>query len=813
MRRPLLFLCVCLFVLSALGMQITNAPPWDSELAVTTGEKILVVGQVYEKEYRAKAGEEIILFYLKLFDYSKEVNASNQKFYQQINQNEFQYKTKIICEVSVNDLPTLGKESVYVPKLGETIVFTGSWQEFSHATNPGEFDTANYYAVEGISGKIKPDSFLSSNRKEWHLREMIFRIRQKLLANLYGAFEQEDAAILAKMLLGDGSGLDKEIRDLYQNNGIVHILSISGLHISMIGMGIYSLLRKGSCPLGIAAVFGGSFIIFYGLLTGFGVSSCRAIGMYLIRMLGEIWGKIYDMLTAMGVLAILMVWENPRLVYHSGYLLSFASVCGVGLLAPILLRLPVSLRVCPFDTNYRKILKRRVEVGWSGFSVSLAVTLFTLPIQLFFFYKVPVYSVWMNLLVIPLMGVVMVIGFVVMLLPRLQFLCPIESMIFAWFEWLCHMFELLPGHTWVTGRPQMWKILIYYLFLIGVILYKKHLKNVVVYGALATLVLFVGIRVQRENVITFLDVGQGDCICVQTASGECYLFDGGSSSKSKVGEKIILPYLQYSGITHIDALFISHPDEDHVSGLEELFVTDASLDEEAVEGRSELTVERLILPAVAEAEREFAEILSVVDRDVAVEYVASGAIMRTGEKWWNRLIKYFPGNSQDKGIQITCLHPKLGYTGETNAYSACYLLEIEGCKILLTGDVEGSGEVALTKELKRYGINTVDILKVAHHGSRYSTTWDFLNEVNVQMAVISCGKRNSYGHPHKETLGRLAEEGCEVMTTPQCGAITIEIASDERFTVSYWGNRGMPDAHEEIKYKSDEKNKRQICAP
>lgn len=794
MRRPLLLLCVCLFVLSALGMQITNAPPWDSELAVATGEKILVVGQVYEKEYRAKAGEEIILFYLKLFDYSKEANASNQNFYQQIDQKRFQHKTKIICEVSINDLPTLGEESVYMPKLGETIVLTGSWQEFSHATNPGEFDMANYYAMEGIIGKIRPDRFLSSDGKEWSLREMIFQVRQKLLANLYHAFEQEDAAILAKMLLGDGSGLDKEIRDLYQSNGIVHILSISGLHISMIGMGIYNLLRKGSCPLGIAAVLGGIFIIFYGVLTGFGVSSCRAIGMYLIRMLGEIWGKTYDMLTAMGVLAILLVWENPRLVYHSGYLLSFTSVCGVGLLAPILPRLPVALQVRPYDADYRKMLKRRAEKVWSGFSVSLAVTLFTLPIQLFFFYKIPVYSVWMNLLVIPLVSVVMVIGFVVMLLPGLGFLCPIESMIFAWFEWLCHTFEMLPGHTWVTGRPQMWKILVYYVVMLGMILWKKHLKNVVVYGTFTILVLFVGTRIQRENIVMFLDVGQGDCICVQTSTGECYLFDGGSSSKSKVGEKIILPYLQYCGITHIDALFISHPDEDHVNGLEELFVANGSLDKESVvRRRSELTVERLILPAVAEADKEFAEILSVVDGNVTAEYVASGESMRVEEVWWNRMIKYLPGNSKDKGIQITCLHPKRGYTEETNAYSACYLLEIEDCRILLTGDVEGSGEDALTRELKRRGISTIDVLKVAHHGSRYSTTQDFLNEVNVQLAVISCGKRNSYGHPHEETLERLAAEGCIVATTPQCGSITIEIDSEEGFTVSCWENAGISD--------------------
>ncbi len=788
MRRPLLFLCVCLFVLIALGMQITNSPPWSSTVAVSTGDRVFIVGQVYEKEYRVNYGKETIIFYLKLIDYSKEAETSNQEIFQKLYNKTSQYITKIICEVNISDLPRWGKEDIYLPNLGECIVFSGQWQEFSHATNPGEFDLANYYAIEGIGGKVKLERLISTNQEQWYIRETIFRIRQRLIKNLYDAFAQEDAAILAKMLLGDGSGLNKEVRNLYQNNGIVHILSISGLHISMLGMGIYTLLRKGSCPIGVAAVFGGVSIVFYGVLTGFGVSSCRAIGMYLIRMLGEIWGKTYDMLTAMGVLAILLVAENPKLVYHSGYLLSFTSVCGVGLLAPILPQIPHSLTARPYDASYKKWLKNHFDRIWRGFTVSLAVTLFTLPAQLFFFYKIPVYSIFINLLVIPFVGVVMIIGFVVMLIPGLWFLCPIESLIFTWFEWLCVMFEKLPGHTWLTGRPQMWKVLIYYAALLGLICLSKHLKCIVKISVLSGLVLFVGVRFHRENLITFLDVGQGDCICVQTVSGECYLFDGGSSNKQNVGEQIILPYLQYCGISHVDAIFVSHPDEDHTNGLRILLAggSNASAEEDRTK-RREVTVERLILPAVADAQVEFAKVLELTTEDIVVEYVSRGDTMMRPVPWWEIVRKYVTGGKntvEADEFRITCLHPGQGYTGDTNAYSACYLLEMEGTRILLTGDVEGPGETALAQGLRQYGIGHMDILKVAHHGSRYSTTQEFLDAVEVGAAIISSGRNSLYGHPHEETMDRLEEEGCNVYITAQCGAVVVKLA--ERVEISNW---------------------------
>ncbi len=727
MRRPLLLLCVLLFALVALGMQIFESPPWEKK-TLLRGEEVILSGQVYDKEYREYENERVLLLFLK------SVTSQN---------SDFNSKEKIRCEISLSTLPALEEGKAYLPCLGERVLLRGSWQDFSKATNPGEFDYAKYYAVEGIVGGVAEAEVLQRGSSYWWLREKLFQCKLKWVNNLYAVFEPKEASVLAKMLLGEG-GLDEEIRNLYQSAGIAHILSISGLHISMIGMGLYYLLRK--CGMGLrgAAVMGGMVIILYGMLTGFGVSACRAVGMYLIHMLGEIWGKTYDMLTAMGVLCVVMLAGNPRLVYHSGYLLSFSSVCGVGLLAPLLqVKLPF-LQARPYDKRRLRWFKKLLEKTWVGFSLSLSVTLFTLPIQLYFFYKIPVYSVFLNLLVIPFVSIVMILGFVIMFFPVLRFLCPVETGIFAWFEWLCMTFQKIPGHTWLTGKPDMWKVLVYYISLMGIILGAKKLRRRYCYGGFVALVLFVGIRWYRGYQITFLDVGQGDCAVVETKDGQCFLFDCGSGNKSNVGEKILIPFLQYQGIGKVDGIFLSHPDSDHINGVLQIIQS------------KDVKIGKIILPDYEGAEAAFAELLQYVPAK-QVAYVSAG--MQFAEE----------------GVRLTCLHPSKAYrTSEDNEASACYFLEMDGRSVLFTGDVSAEQEKAVLEALERQCDVSVDVLKVAHHGSRFSTSAEFLEAIKPQVAVISCGRNNLYGHPHAEVLERLEEAGCQVQITAERGAVLIK---------------------------------------
>lgn len=741
MRRPLLCGCVCLFVLISLWLQVTNPPPWDVDNTGWEGKEVSLKGQVYQKEYRNSYGEEKLVIYLSSVYYSKEATASvfqSSMFSEKLS--KMNPTERIICEINLNSLAEVG----HVPALGSKVIVKGKWKRFQHATNPGEFDAANYYAMEGICARIQDAQLLGCGNTYWLIRESLFGVRQYLLKNLYSTFPQKDAAILAKMLLGDGSGLDPEIRELYQSNGIVHILSISGLHITMLGMGVYICLRKLTLPIVPAALSGGVMILLYGMMVGFNVSVFRAIGMYLIRMLGEIWGRSYDMLTAMGVLAVVMLIDNPLLAYHSGYLLSFASVCGLGLLAPMLEVDGERIQKKPYDKKWVVLGKSLLSGMMSGFSASLAITIFTLPVQLFFFYKIPVYSVFINLLVIPFMSLVMGMGILIMLGPVLAFLAPVEIGIFQWFETLCYMFEKLPGHTLISGRPFMGKILIYYIGLIVVLLLGKRLKRYQSLLGMVVLLVVMLVRLPGKPEIYLLDVGQGDCICIRTSDNQCLLFDGGSSSKQNVGKKIITPFLEYHGIDRIRGVFLSHADMDHYSGILQI------LEEEL------MTVDKIYLPNVGmESKKDFQKVLSVVEPE-KIQYV------QKGDCW------------KAEDFILHCLHPDKGFEGESNEYSGCFLLDMGEFVMLLTGDVEGEGERLLLMELKEREVKKVDVLKVAHHGSRNSTSVELLKQINPETALISSGKNNIYGHPHRETVERLQASGSVIMITAEYGAITIE---------------------------------------
>lgn len=218
MRRPLLCFCICLFILLSLWTKITHPLPRSADNAEWDGQYVSLKGQVYQKEYRICYGEEKLVLYL---DSISILNGQEPSVVQTKS-----IPNKLIYEISLNEL----RQADYMPPLGCNIVVDGTLQSFLHATNEGEFDAANYYAIDGICGRVEEGTFFKMDSHSWSIRERLFKLRQHFLRNLYQAFPEREASILAKMLLGDGSGLEKEIRDLYQSNGIIHILSISGVN-------------------------------------------------------------------------------------------------------------------------------------------------------------------------------------------------------------------------------------------------------------------------------------------------------------------------------------------------------------------------------------------------------------------------------------------------------------------------------------------------------------------------------------------------------------------------------------------------------
>ncbi len=765
MRRPLFAVCLCLVAIAAL--RLWWSPPGQEKEALRpeNGQSVTVSGRICSKDNSSFILDSIILL--------SDAADSRQEIQTLKNQ-------KWICEYEMSEKDNIDTS----PKIGSHVTVQGTFYSFRPASNPGEFDTQAYYRTLGIAGRLKESSVLSADSRYSRWRETLYGIRQYFQNRLYTVFPEKEASILSAMLLGEKGELDREVKELYKRNGIIHILSISGLHITLIGMGLYKLLRRLGMPLWLSAVCAGCVLLLYGVLTGMGVSACRAIGMFVIRMGAEALGRSYDMRTAVGVMAAILVWENPWYLCHAGFLLSFASVLGIALLAPA------------FERKRGK-----------GAAAGIAVTLFTMPVQLWFYYEIPVWSLFLNLVILPFMSAVVATGIFVMILPGSGILGIVTCLILKGYELLCLGFEKLPFHTWNPGKPAVWQVVVYYSIMLGISCLGNYGKKInileqwrkgiailgqygqeTVFGEqhrmvttflercmkknhpasvwkmvsvrlLALLAVFVfAVKIQTDSRITFLDVGQGDCILLEMKTGETYLFDCGSSSRTKVGKYVLIPYLKSRGIRQIDAAFISHADSDHCNGIIELLETG---EEEGI------LVKQLVLPGVAEKQREqeFSKLTEAAGQETVISYISTGTEWRQGE------------------LEIICLNPpKNCDTQDSNAYSECFYVKIGSFEttfsVLLTGDIAGTGERLLTEELTRRNIRSIDILKVAHHGSAYSTKEEFLETARPRIAVISCGQNNRYGHPHAETLERLHAVDASIYQTPTSGAVMIKIEKD-----------------------------------
>lgn len=774
MRRPLFLVCLCLIVILALRDATCSAQGISSggdqrtiaSVGLAQRGEVTVTGRVYQKDTQYFYLDSIIIH-----------QAENLQ--QHIPVTDFFLVEQQEWEQGLE------------PHLGSTVIVRGTFQSFLKATNPGEFDAETYYRSMQIGGKLVDVRVLAQSEEYSRLREMLFQLRKYWENRLYMIFPEKEASIMATILLGEKAGLDSEIRELYQRNGIVHILSISGLHITIIGMGIYKLLRRIGVPPWLAAVCGGGILLLYGMMTGMGISVCRAIGMYFLRMLAELVGRTYDLLTALGLVGVIMLWKHPGYLHHSGFWLSYMSVLGVGVTYPaawVLWESGKVQKIHRYEENQWKLFCREQGQKWCdglirSMLAGLSITLTTLPVQLWFYYEVPTYSVLLNLLILPFMSVLMVAGMAAMLVPGLGIVGTADWVILTGYEKLCNLFDKLPFHTWNPGKPAWWQMVVYYVLLFSVVwlagcrkkekvcrrvLCRKILRPVVLVGILTMLVGVMAIQLPQGNVVTFLDVGQGDGICLRTVSGEVYLFDGGSSSRSQVGRYVLEPYLKYYGLSHVNAILVSHPDADHCNGILELVQNCENWG---------VTIDQLILPAVgwqtaseSGEENPFGEILEAAARvkghPIEVFYVQAGDRWQSGE------------------VLFQCLHPSKAaedialWAKDTNAASECFYVSFGANSLLLTGDVQGEGEKRLMEELERCGVDDVTVLKVAHHGSRNSTPQEFLEQVSPRVAVISSGKNNRYGHPHEELVERLEEAKAMIFKTAESGAITVRFVGE-----------------------------------
>ena len=697
-KRPLCLVAVLLLLI----LWILPEDVWLIKPDIPSGEKLVLTGTVSKREQK----EERTTYYLKNCRCD---NTSSKFSVLAYTQKGTSYP--IGCELSIY----------------------GTIYQVEEADNPGQFDAESYYQSQGILYTFFADSVISA-KGECVPLEKITELREYFSNNLERIFEEGEAGIVKAVLLGDKSALQEEDELLYQKCGISHLLAISGLHISMIGIGMYRLLRRWKCTFLEAGIPSGLLLLGYGLMTGFGISTIRAICMFLVMILGDMIGRVYDMASAMALAAIIILLRNPLQARMAGFLLSFGAVLGICLVYPIL-----ETVFTPKKRWFKTVL----------FSISL--TLITYPLTIHFFYEYASYSLVLNLIVIPCMPVVM--GFsgagmmVAGVFPELGKLLAIPAhLVLSFYKILGGWNLALPGAILRLGREETWQLFLYYvciLFcLLGIWYGRKKQWMFLVPIAL----LLISLRVEPDLKITMLDVGQGDCLYLQLPDGTACLIDGGSMSEKNVGKYRILPYLKYEGVSSIDYVILTHLDEDHISGIRELLQMDNSL--------NKIPIKKILFPAIGNPDETYEELWELAnERGILTETIGAGDVL-AGEDY-----------------RMECLYPVKGtITRDENNDSAVIHLTYQEFDMLFSGDMGVEGEENL---LERGSLKEVDVWKVSHHGSKYSGSEVFLKKIQPVIGLISVGK-NNYGHPSVEIRNRLDKIGCQVKTTKEGGALMIE---------------------------------------
>ncbi|WP_026508315.1 DNA internalization-related competence protein ComEC/Rec2 [Butyrivibrio sp. MC2013] len=654
------------------------------------------------------------------------------------------------------------QEGSKVPDIGEYISVRGSYAPFAAATNPGEFDSRSYYEILKTEYRIYDGQITGSRGGRDIVRQYLARLRLRSSKALDRSLDKEDASVMKAMLLADRASMDAEIKDLYQDMGIIHILSISGLHISILGMGLYRLLKRIYIPGSAARLMALTLTLSYCMMCGMGAGAVRALIMFILALMAEILERTYDMLTAISLAAILLIISQPMYIYHSGFLLSFGAVLGIALILPLIPELP--------DT-YPLFIKRSMDTIRAG----MAILLMTLPVQMNYYYTYPIYSILLNILVLPFVAILLILGISIILMDFVLegfggFAGIGATMILGYYKELCLLFRKLPGSTAYLGRADIRQIVIYYVLLAVFIIVRRHIltteparsrkkRPVQLYGpwALPLLaVIILSIRLRPDFRLTFLDVGQGSGIVVE-AGGDTILVDQGSSSRDGIGGYVTEPYLKYRGIGYVDAAIVTHEDADHYSGILELL--------QGME-RGGIRIGRLVLPDCAQSSRteDYRELEATAGRaGVAISYIKRG--------------DHFTIGRSSSPVDINCLGPVKGMiSDEANAHSVILHLSYKNQSCMLTGDVEKEGLEELKDYLRTEGqaYGDVDILQAPHHGSRYSSDEELLDILSPDVTVISAGRNNSYGHPHKETLEMLSSVGSSYYITYEMGAVTID---------------------------------------
>ncbi|MFH1351820.1 MAG: DNA internalization-related competence protein ComEC/Rec2 [Pseudomonadota bacterium] len=660
---------------------------------------------------------------------------------------------------------------------GESIRFPATLRPFKNFNNPGGYDYELAMSLRGLScaAHVSDGRYIVPMGKGdlGFPMQMVEEIRRPTREFFREILSPQNQALFRALILGERQEISNELRESFNRVGLGHVLAVSGLHIGLVAwltffLSRWLLSRSYRVTLmtdihRLAAFITCLPVVGYAGLTGFQVSGQRAMIMVLAYLFSVIRGREKEVWSTLALAALIVLALDPHALLSLSFQLSFGAVMGILWLAPSIYK---GIFV-PLDET--KTLSTWTNRFYSYFaaliSVTLSAILFLLPITVFYFHRISLISIPANLTIIPLLGLwVIPSGLLsVVLLPFSSMLAQVFLQFGAWgLEWMMGIIQFWNGFHltdfWVV-TPNLFEILLFYslLFLIFFIRRWSWARVALVLVLILSL-LDISYWVYRTHFnrylkVTYLDVGQGNAALIQFPGKERMLIDGGGFSGDyfDVGRMVVAPFLWYSKISSVDYLVLTHPQEDHMSGLR--FIASHFQPKEFWSNGDKV------------ATPSFIELMRILE-----------------SKKIKRLIPDDLRDGRDiSGVDIKLLHPpSIGerirspdeYTGLNNN-SLVLKLSYEGSSFLFPGDLEKTGEEVMISNAGP--VLKSDILLAPHHGSKTSCSNSFLQMVRPRICIISSGSGSLDRFPHTETVKRLHNTGCRIIRIDESGAFQVSV--------------------------------------
>ena len=673
-------------------------------------------------------------------DYSVEYTIKVKKF----NQSRKFNGTKLILKVKKS-------ENDYL-KYGQIVQVKGEFEKAKTSGNYKGFDYREYLRTKGVHGIITSNQGDIKVVKENGINLisiLINNLRLKINFNIDKILPEENSALCLGILIGDRNEISKEIEDAFRDSSLTHMLAVSGGHVAYIIMGMNKLFEKIRINKRLKNTLIIILLFIFMILTGASPSVERACIVGILATLAEILYKQSDTINNLSLSLIIILLINPYSIVDVGLLMSYAGTIGIIYFNNI---------AQSVDNNNKKSIKIVDKIKQSVM-ITVSANLLILPISIYSFSTISLTFILSNVLAAPLLEIIIILGFISFFISLISIKIAslfgiILDIVITLLINICKFFAGLGISKIYIPTPHIILIILYYILIFMIFYYKKYVLKYKyqIISITCIIVLCVNLwpNILKNLRIYFIDVGQGDSTLIITPSNKKILIDGGGSntpsSNFDVGESIVLPYLLNRGVNKLDYIIISHFDSDHCGGL--LYIM------------REIKVKNIIIPKQFEEYENYKEFINIIkEKSIKVYTVEKGQKINI-----------------EKNLYFDVLWPSSNHVIRENSINnnslVCKLL-YKNFSILFTGDIEEVAEKAILN-LNNKGVNLKStILKLAHHGSKTSTTQEFLEAVSPKAVLIGVGKDNKFGHPADEVIQRVEQICNSIHRTDENGEISI----------------------------------------